>query len=37
VGDVIVAIALGTTVVTELIGPLMTKFAILRAGEAYKR
>ena len=37
VGDVIVAIALGTTVVTELIGPLMTKFAILRAGEAYRR
>jgi len=37
VGDVIVAIALGTTIVTELIGPVMTKFAIVRAGEAYKR
>jgi len=37
VGDIIIAIALGTTIVTELIGPALTKFAITRAGEAYRR
>lgn len=33
----IVAIALGTTIVTEIIGPFSTKFAITRSGEAGKR
>ena len=31
--DLIISIALGTTIVTEILGPLMTKFAITRAGE----
>jgi len=33
----IIAIALGTTIVTEILGPFMTKFAISRAGEIGKR
>ncbi len=33
----IIAIALGTTIVTEILGPFMTKFAITRAGEMGKR
>ncbi len=37
VGDVIVAIALGTTIVTEIIGPFSTKYAITKAGEVGKR
>jgi len=37
VGDVIVSIGLGTTVVTEIVGPLSTKFAITKAGELGKR
>jgi len=35
--DFIVSIALGTTIVTEILGPLMTKFAIARAGEVGRR
>ena len=35
--DLIISIALGTTVVTEILGPLMTKFAITRAGEVGRR
>ena len=35
-GDVIVAIALGTTIVTEIIGPFSTKYAITKAGEVGK-
>jgi len=31
--DLIISIALGTTIVTEILGPLMTKFAMMRAGE----
>ncbi len=37
VGDMIVAIALGTTIVTEIIGPFATKYAISKAGEVGKR
>ncbi len=33
----IVAIALGTTIVTELVGPFSTKFAITKAGESGKK
>jgi len=36
-GDTIVAVALGTTIVTELIGPLCTKYAITKAGEIGKK
>jgi len=35
--DFIVSIALGTTIVTEILGPLMTKFAIARADEMGRR
>lgn len=37
VGDTTVAIALGTTIVTEIIGPLSTKYAISKAGEIGKK
>ena len=37
VGDVIVAIALGTTIVTEIVGPFSTKYAITKAGEVGKK
>jgi Kef-type K+ transport system membrane component KefB len=37
VGDVIVAIALGTTIVTEIIGPFSAKYAITKADEVGKR
>ncbi len=33
VGDTIIAIALGTTIVTEFVGPILTKWAIKKAGE----
>jgi len=33
----IVAVALGTTIITELIGPFSTKFAITKAGESGKK
>ncbi len=33
----IIAIGMGTTIITELLGPFMARFAIFRAGEAWKK
>jgi Kef-type K+ transport system membrane component KefB len=35
IGDMVITILLATTVITEIVGPLMTKFAVVRSGEAY--
>ena len=36
VGDIILPVIIGSTVIYELIGPLCTKFVLLRAGEIRK-
>ncbi len=33
----IIGIVLGSTLLTEIIGPIMVKYALLKSGEAYKR
>jgi len=35
--DLIIAIALGTTIVTEIVGPLLTKIALIKGKEIYQK
>ncbi len=36
IGDIVITVLLATTIATEIIGPLMTKFAVIKSGEAYQ-
>ncbi len=36
IGDLVITVLLTTTIATEIIGPLMTKLAVTKSGEAYK-
>jgi putative effector of murein hydrolase len=35
IGDIVITVLLATTVITEIVGPLLTKFAVIKSGEAY--
>jgi Kef-type K+ transport system membrane component KefB len=35
IGDIVITVLLATTIVTEIVGPLMTKYAAIKSGEAY--
>lgn len=35
-GDLVVTILLATTIITEIVGPVSTRWALIRSGEAYK-
>ncbi len=36
IGDIVITVLLATTIATEIIGPLMTKLAVIKSGEAYQ-
>ena len=36
IGELVIMVLLATTIITEIIGPLMTKFAVTKSGEAYQ-
>lgn len=35
IGDMVITVLLATTVITELVGPILTKLAAIKSGEAY--
>jgi Kef-type K+ transport system membrane component KefB len=36
IGDTVITVLLATTLITEIVGPLMTKFAVIKSKEAYQ-